>query len=202
MLEQITPLILTYNEENNINRTLEKLKWASKIIVIDSYSTDTTLEILSQYPQVEVFSRKFDTHATQWNYGLEKVATKWVLSLDADYIVTDAVITEIKNLPLNSSIDGYFVRFKYCVFGKPLRGTILPPRQMLFRKNKAIYIDDGHTQLLEHQGKSSQLSAYIHHDDRKPLSRWLWAQDRYMVIESKKLLETPEHELSIGDRIR
>ena len=37
---------------------------------------------------------------------------------------------------------------------------------------------------------------------RKPLSRWLWAQDRYMVIESKKLLETPEHELSIGDRIR
>ncbi|BAZ87834.1 glycosyltransferase family 2 protein [Dolichospermum compactum] len=202
MLEQITPLILTYNEENNINRTLEKLKWASKIIVIDSYSTDTTLKILSQYPQVEVFSRKFDTHATQWNYGLEKVATEWVLSLDADYIVTDALTTEIKNLSPNSGIDGYFAKFKYCVFGKPLRGTILPPRQILFRKDKAIYIDDGHTQLLKNQGKSSQLSAYIHHDDRKPLSRWLWAQDRYMVIESKKLLETPEHELSIGDRIR
>ena len=156
MLEQITPLILTYNEENNINRTLEKLKWASKIIVIDSYSTDTTLEILSSYPQVEVFSRKFDTHATQWNYGLEKVATEWVLSLDADYIVTDALITEIKNLSPNSSIDGYFAKFKYCVFGKPLRGTILPPRQILFRKDKAIYIDDGHTQLLKNQGKSSQ----------------------------------------------
>ena len=202
MLEQITPLILTYNEENNINRTLEKLKWASKIIVIDSYSTDKTLEILSSYPQVQVFSRKFDTHATQWNYGLEKVATEWVLSLDADYIVTDALINEIKNLSPNSSIDGYFAKFKYCVFGKPLRGTILPPRQILFRKDKAIYIDDGHTQLLENKGKSSQLSAYIHHDDRKPLSRWLWAQDRYMVIESKKLLETPEHELSIGDRLR
>lgn len=202
MLEQITPLILTYNEENNINRTLEKLKWASKIIVIDSYSTDTTLEILSQYPQAEVFQRKFDTHATQWNYGLEKVATEWVLSLDADYIVTDALTTEIKNLSPNSSIDGYFAKFKYCVFGKPLRGTILPPRQILFRKDKAIYIDDGHTQLLKNQGKSSQLSAYIHHDDRKPLSRWLWAQDRYMVIESKKLLETPDYELSIGDRLR
>jgi glycosyltransferase involved in cell wall biosynthesis len=81
ILEKITPLILTYNEENNISRTLEKLKWASKIIVIDSYSTDKTLEILSQYPQVEVFPRKFDTHATQWNYGLEKVVTEWVLSL-------------------------------------------------------------------------------------------------------------------------
>ena len=42
MLEQITPLILTYNQENNINRTLEKLKWTSKNIVIDSYSTDKT----------------------------------------------------------------------------------------------------------------------------------------------------------------
>lgn len=200
--EKITPLILTYNEENNINRTLEKLKWASKIIVIDSYSTDKTLEILSQYPQVEVFSRKFDTHATQWNYGLEKIATEWVLSLDADYIVTDALITEIKNLSPNSGIDGYFAKFKYCVFGKPLRGTILPPRQILFRKDKAIYIDDGHTQLLKNQGKSSQLSAYIHHDDRKPIDRWFLSETKYSVLEAEKLLNTPENELDLGDKIR
>jgi glycosyltransferase involved in cell wall biosynthesis len=202
MIKQITPLILTYNEENNINRTLEKLKWASKIIVIDSYSTDKTLEILSQYPQVEVFPRKFDTHATQWNYGLEKVATEWVLSLDADYIVTDALITEIKNLSPNFSIDGYFAKFKYCVFGKPLRGTILPPRQILFRKDKAIYIDDGHTQLLNNQGKSSQLSAYIHHDDRKPIDRWFLSETKYSVLEAEKLLNTPQNELDLGDKIR
>ena len=202
MLEQITPLILTYNESPNITRTLQSLSWAKRIVVIDSYSTDETLKILSSYPQVEVFQHKFDTHANQWNYGLEKVTTEWVLSLDADYVLTDELITEINTLPPNTTIDGYFARFKYCIFGKPLRATILPPRQLLFRKNKAIYIDDGHTQLLENKGKSSQLLAYIHHDDRKPLSRWLWAQDRYMVIESKKLLETADHELSLGDRIR
>jgi glycosyltransferase involved in cell wall biosynthesis len=202
MLEQLTVLILTYNESPNIDRTLQSLSWAKRIVVIDSYSTDETLEILSSYPQVEVFKRKFDTHTNQWNYGLEQVKTEWVLSLDADYVVTDKLINEIQTLPIDNTIDGYFVKFKYCVFGKPLRGTILPPREVLFRKDKAIYIDDGHTQLLENKGKSNQLSAYIHHDDRKPLSRWLWAQDRYMVIESKKLLETPEHELSIGDRLR
>jgi len=202
MLEQLTILILAYNESPNIDRTLQSLSWAKRIVVIDSYSTDETLEILSSYPQVEVFKRKFDTHTNQWNYGLEQVKTEWVLSLDADYVVTNKLINEIQTLPVDNTIDGYFVKFKYCVFGKPLRGTILPPREVLFRKDKAIYIDDGHTQLLENKGKSSQLSAYIHHDDRKPLSRWLWAQDRYMVIESKKLLETPEHELSIGDRIR
>ena len=73
MLENITPLILTYNEAPNIDRTLKKLSWAKQIVVIDSYSTDETLENLAFYPQVKVFKRKFDTHATQWNYGLEQV---------------------------------------------------------------------------------------------------------------------------------
>ncbi|MBD2452884.1 glycosyltransferase family 2 protein [Nostoc sp. FACHB-87] len=202
MLDAVTPLILTYNEAPNINRTLQQLTWAETIIVIDSYSTDETLEILSSYPQVKVFQRKFDTHTQQWNFGLEQVASKWVLSLDADYIVTDELSAEIAALQVNEQVNGYAARFKYCIVGKPLRGTILPPRQVLFRKDKAIYIDDGHTQLLQLTGQCAMLSNYIHHDDRKPLSRWLWAQDRYMIIESKKLLETPAHELSLGDRIR
>ena len=74
-LSTITPLILTYNEAPNIDRTLASLTWASRIVVIDSQSTDATLAILSRYPQVEVFQRPFDTHAQQWNYGLEQVTT-------------------------------------------------------------------------------------------------------------------------------
>lgn len=202
LLEKITPLILTFNESPNIDRTLQHLTWAKRIIVVDSYSTDTTLEILQSYPQVQIFQRQFDTHANQWNYGLDKVKTEWVLSLDADYIVTDELIAEIDALPKDSLVDGYFAPFKYCVFGKPLRGTLLPPREVLFRKEKAIYCDDGHTQKLHVNGKSAKLSSYIHHDDRKPLSRWLWAQDRYMIIETQKLLKTPDRELSFGDRIR
>ncbi len=202
MLEEVTPLILTLNESPNIDRTLEHLTWAKRIIVIDSYSTDKTLDILQSYAQVQIFQREFDTHANQWNYGLQQVKTEWVLSLDADYIVTDELIAEIDALPKDSLVDGYFAPFKYCVFGKPLRGTLLPPREVLFRKEKAVYLDDGHTQRLRVNGKSDMLSSYIHHDDRKPLSRWLWAQDRYMIIESKKLLETPDSELSFGDRIR
>lgn len=202
MLKELTPLVLTYNEELNIERTLEKLTWAAKIIVIDSYSTDNTLKILQAYPQVEVMQRKFDSHTNQWNYGLEQIKTKWVLSLDADYLLTEELIAEISNLPPDISIDGYFARFKYCVFGKPLKGSILPPRQILFKKEKAIYVDDGHTQLLKVDGKSGMLAGYILHDDRKPLTRWLWAQDRYMIIETKKLLNTPSEELSLGDRIR
>src|SRR4028118_831936 len=202
MLEELTPLILTFNESPNINRILRHLTWAKRIVVVDSYSTDSTLEILQSYPQVEIFVREFDSFANQCNYGLQQIKTEWILSLDADYIVTDELIAEIEALSNNSLIDGYFARFKYCIFGKPLRGTLLPPREVLFRREKGFYVDDGHAHRLHINGKSSRLSSYIHHDDRKPLSRWLWAQDRYMIIETKKLLETPADQLSFGDRIR
>ena len=202
MLDQITPLILTYNEDPNINRTLKKLTWAKRIIIIDSFSDDATLEILGQYPQVELFQRKFDTHGAQWNFGLGKITTDWVLSLDADYILSDQLILELKQLKPSIQIDGYFIGFKYCVFGKPLRATILPPRQALFRKDNSIYIDDGHTQLLKVKNQSDHLSSFIYHDDRKPLSRWLWAQDRYMIIEAQKLRDTQLNQLSWGDKIR
>jgi glycosyltransferase involved in cell wall biosynthesis len=200
--EKVTPLILTFNEAANIDRTLQQITWAKTIVVIDSYSTDETLKILSSFPQVQIFQRKFDSFASQCNYGLEKITSEWVLSLDADYVLTDELINEIKTLPDKSDINSYSVRFKYCIYGKPLRGTLLPPRKVLYRREQAIYKDDGHAHRVWVEGKSAMLSAFIYHDDRKSLNRWLWAQDRYMVIEAKNLLETQESELSLSDRIR
>lgn len=202
MIEQITPLLITYNEAPNINRCLQRLTWAKRIVVIDSYSNDKTLEIIQSYPQVEFFQRKFDSFANQCNYGLSNFSSKWVLSLDADYILSDELIAEIKGLPEDSEYDGYIVRFKYCVFGKPLHGTLLPPRQVLFKQDKAVYKDDGHAHQVIVEGSSKLLSSYIYHDDRKPLSRWLWAQDRYILIEVNKLTQVPNSELSFSDRIR
>ncbi|NEN94751.1 MAG: glycosyltransferase family 2 protein [Moorea sp. SIO3I7] len=202
MLEKITPLILTYNEAPNIQRTLQQLTWAKTIVVIDSYSTDETLEILDSIPQLQVFQRKFDSFAAQCNYGLGKIESEWVLSLDADYVLTDELISEIQTLQTSPDLNSYSVRFKYCIFGKPLHGTLLPPRKVLYKREKATYQDDGHAHRVIVDGKSAILSAYIHHDDRKPLTRWLWAQDRYMIIEVKKLTQAPKHELSLGDKIR
>ena len=121
MLDHITPLILTYNEEVNIERTLQKLTWAKKIVIIDSFSDDATLEIINSYPQVELFQRQFISFADQCNFGLRKILTDWVLSLDADYILTDSLIKELSQIPNNTTINGYAVPFKYCVFGKPLK---------------------------------------------------------------------------------
>lgn len=202
MLETITPLILTYNESANLERTLQQLTWAETIVVIDSYSTDETLDILNRYSQVQVFQNPFQSFADQCNYGLSKIESDWVLSLDADYVLSNELIEEMKSLPLDNSINGYSVQFKYCVFGYPLRGTLYPPRHILHRKTGVTYLQDGHAHRVSIEGETASLTGYVYHDDRKPLGRWLQSQSRYMVLEAKKLLETPKNELSLSDRIR
>lgn len=200
--EQITPMLLTYNEAPNIRRTLERLTWAKRIVVIDSYSTDETLEILQSFPQVDLFQRAFDTLAQQCNFGLEKIETNWVLSMDADYYLSDNLIAKIKTWKATPKVNAYKARFKYCVFGKPLRATLLPPRTVLYRRSEASYYNDGHAHRVKVNGQTARLDTYILHDDRKTLSRWLWAQDRYLKLEAQKLNETPSDQLSMGDKVR
>ena len=99
MLDQITPLIITLDEAPNLRRTLERLDWAKRIVVVDSFSTDETLEILLANPRIEIFQRPFESFASQCNFGLKQIRTEWVLSLDADYVLTDEFIDEMRRCP-------------------------------------------------------------------------------------------------------
>ena len=201
-LSAITPLILTFNEEANIERTLAALDWASQIVVIDSQSADGTAAILRRHSVVQTFSRRFDNHTSQWNFGLEKVETEWVLALDADYVLSETLVTELRALSPRAEVNAYFTSFVYCVHGKPLRGTLYPPRATLFRRAFCNYVADGHTQLLRVTGKTSALKNPIFHDDRKPLRRWLDAQANYVRLETTHLLSTAPRLLKPVDRVR
>ena len=129
VLDQITPVILTYNEENNIARTLDRLRWARDVVVVDSFSTDKTVSLIKSFPGVRLFQRAFDSHAQQWNYAVKEtsVATEWILALDADYYLTDEFIREVSQLTPTFEIDGYTAAFRYCILGHPLRGSLYPP---------------------------------------------------------------------------
>jgi glycosyltransferase involved in cell wall biosynthesis len=201
-LKTITPLILTYNEEPNIGRVLEKLTWADHIVVVDSFSTDRTLQIVRACPQAEVLQRPFDNFADQRNFGIARVQTPWVLSLDADYVLSDELIEELNDTSEAFDRDGYVVPFRYVVADKPLRGSLYPPRLALFKKEQARYVPDGHSELLMLDGGVGRLTSVIYHDDRKPLSAWLRAQDRYSALEAEKLATTPIEALGRIDRLR
>jgi glycosyltransferase involved in cell wall biosynthesis len=204
VLDRITPLILTFNEAANIERTLGQLTWARDIVVVDSFSTDDTIALIGKYASARIFQREFDDHAQQWNFGLHStnIQTDWVLALDADYIVTPELLNEVRALAPKDDIAGYRVRFKYCVKGRALRGAVYPPGVVLYRRAAASYVQDGHTQRVKLTGRILDLDGFIRHDDRKSLQQWLRSQSRYMELEAEKLSKSRLSELPIQDRVR
>lgn len=198
-------LILTKNEEPNIARVLDRLTWLEKVVILDSYSTDHTIEIVKSFPNVEVNYRAFDTFAQQCNYGLDLIQSDWILSLDADYVLTDEFVDETKALLQRDEkgIVAYFTKFEFLIYGKRLVGNNTTPRAVLFRKGRGVYFDDGHAHRLHINGVSGSYRAKIWHDDRKSLSRWMSNQDKYSIRECEKLLDPANPERSsIINRIR
>jgi glycosyltransferase involved in cell wall biosynthesis len=196
--------ILTFNESPNIARTLSRLSWVTDIVVVDSGSSDDTRDIASRHPGVRVFERAFTTHEEQWNFALREtgMTAEWVLALDADFVLSDALIEEIKALEPGDGVNGFRAAFDYCIDGTPLRGAAYPPVTVLYRRERARYVQDGHTQRVHVDGAVAPLTGRIFHDDRKPLSHWLSSQTRYMKLEAEKLSSLPASELSTLDRVR
>lgn len=203
-LDRVEVLILTWNEEANIARTLDALKAFPRVVVLDSGSTDSTAQIAAGYPNVRVCTRAFDNHAAQWNHGLGEcgIEGEWVLALDADYVVTPALAAEIARLTPADDVAGYWGRFRYCIEGRPLSGSLYPPVMVLYRRHAARYVQDGHTQRVKVEGKAGHLLEPLLHDDRKPFSAWLAAQDRYARLECDLLISTPWARLGWRDRLR
>ncbi|MGE0576718.1 MAG: glycosyltransferase family 2 protein [Reyranella sp.] len=200
--DDITPLLITHDEIQNIERTLGKLAWARRIVVIDSGSTDGTLEVLSRTPGVEVHQRAFDSFAGQCNFGLAQVKSRWVLSMDADYELSDALVAELHALQPAAGQAGFRARFVYRIHGRPLRGSLYPPRTVLYCVADARYEDEGHGHRIRIDGPVADLTAPIYHDDRKPLARWLKSQLGYAAREAAHLLAATRADLSRADRLR
>ncbi len=201
-LSAITPFVLTLDEEPNIGRVLHALRWAGRVLVVDSGSADRTVEIASAFSNVEVLSRAFDSPAGQSSYALAAVETPWAMALDADYVIPSALVEEIAALPQEPAESGFFAPFEYVILGRKLRGSLYPPRQVLFRKELAAFEQDGHTQRVRVAGASGSLRTPILHDDRKSLRRWLRNQARYAEQEAAKLAASPMRELGWPDRLR
>jgi glycosyltransferase involved in cell wall biosynthesis len=203
-VNSVTALVLTFNEAANIDRTLSRLTWVDRIVVIDSQSTDETCAIVRRHPKATVFQRAFTTHAEQWNFGLEQagISSEWILALDADFVLSDGFIKEVSALEPADGTNGYQASFVYCIDGRPLRGAAYPPVTVLFRRTRARYEQDGHTQRVRVTGQVAPLAEKIFHDDRKPLTHWLSAQSRYMRLEAEKLSSTPAARLGFLDRVR
>ena len=200
----LTAVILTKDEEANVGRCLEKLRWVPRVLVLDSGSRDGTERIAKMFPNVEWATRPFDSFAGQCNYALDRLKSEWVMSMDADYILSEEVIHEISHLRPGPEVCSYTARFVYCIDGKPLRGTLYRRGgPVLYRREKCRYADFGHGHAAQVEGKTATLANIIYHDDRKSLERWTANQREYARREVDFLFGAePKEGWSVADRLR
>lgn len=199
---QVTPLILTYNEEPNLARALESLRWAERVIVLDSGSTDATESIARKYPNVEWHTRPFDRFDLQSDHGIRNtgITSDHILALDADMAVTKAFVEEIETRFLPGGFSGGLLPFEFRIFGRPLVSSILRAQLRLFRRTAVQVTQDGHGHKFSVDGPIYQFKSPLIHDDQKSLDRWVHSQLGYSIVEEQRIQSIER--LSWKDRLR
>lgn len=188
-------IILTYNEEIHIERCINSVKSiASQIVVIDSYSTDRTVEIAENMGAVVLQNKWENNHAKQLNWGLEHAlfTSEWILRIDADEIVTPELAREIESkLPLlKPDVTGVVLSLYNYFMGKKIeRGTGVLKILRLFRRNKAVCENkmmDEHMVLLE--GNSIEFSNFMIDNNLNNLTWWTTKHNGYSNREMISLI--------------
>ena len=157
-MNKISVVILTYNEELNLEYCLQNIqKLTTDIFIVDSFSTDNTLDIAKKY-NCQVFQNKFVNHANQLNWAIENVpfSSKWILRVDADEYLTDLLIDEInQKLPsIPEDVHGIFFKRRVYFMNKWIRFGGYYPTNLLraWRVGKAVCEQrwmDEHMKLVE-----------------------------------------------------
>lgn len=140
---KISALLITLNEEKNIEAVLENISFADEIIVVDSYSTDATVEKIKNYPNVTLIQRPFKNYTDQKSFAMDQASYDWVLFMDADERVTDRLKNEILktvNSDDNEAVAYMFLR-TFMFKNKKLRfsGWQSDKNYRLFRKSKVRF---------------------------------------------------------------
>ena len=199
-MADLTVLILAQNEEKNIVRSIcSVIKIAKRILVVDSGSTDRTIELAKQNGAEVVLHSPFVNYATQFNWGLDhtNIDTNWILRLDADEQVTPELAKEIESALEEHSqddVNGFEVRCRIIFMGRWIRhgGTypLIIPR--LFRRGFGrveMRKMDEHTLI---QGKVMRFQNDLIHYDFKGLHEWIDKHNKYSVRECQDYFERKE----------
>ncbi len=189
-VSRVTPVVLTLNEEPNIDRLLEDLAWAGTVVVVDSGSTDRTADIASRFSNVRWLARAFDTYAAQWQFAIGSAETDYVLLLDGDNRVPADFVAELDRAFLPGGFGSGVAGFQYYIHGRSLRGSLYPPKVVVVRRSAVRITQPGHSPLIDADGPQYRFGARLGHDDRKPLERFVRSQLAYARLEADRLQHT------------
>ena len=189
---KITAAIITFNEEKNIRRCLESVRWMDELIVVDSFSTDRTVELARQYTD-KVLQRAWPGHVLQKQFALEQATGDWIISLDADEELSAAAAAEMLSALADAppEVNGYSFPRQSFYLGRWIRhGGWYPDRKVrLVRRGHARWGgQDPHDKLVA-DGQTRDLQGNIIHYVYSDIAHQLRTVDSFSGITARLWLE-------------
>jgi len=187
---KITATIITLNEERNIARAIESLRCCSEILVVDSGSADRTMELAEKHG-AKVVESPWPGYAAQKNYAADQASNDWILSIDADEVVSEALDGEIWQLKRNgAAYDAYTMPRLAQYLGRwILHSGWYPDRKIrLYDRRKAKWTGKFVHENLEVNGRIGHLQSNLLHFTCDSLSEHLKTMDRYTTLAAEELV--------------
>jgi glycosyltransferase involved in cell wall biosynthesis len=187
---KVSVVILTLNEEKNLHDCLETVKWADEIIIVDSFSTDKTVEIAKKF-KCKVFQKKFDGFGQLKNYAISQTSHNWVLNLDADERITETLRKEIEEVLKDPKFDGYYFPRKSYVGKRWIRraGQYPSYQLRLFRKDKGSFENSVVHERARVAGTTGHMKNYLIHYNFRSWSDYIIDMNRVSSLEAKEMLK-------------
>ena len=189
MGKTLSVAIITKNEEANLPRTLESVRWATEIVVVDSGSTDGTVEIAWNFG-AKLISEEWHGFGKQKNLAIELCTSEWVLSLDADEEVSEALAQELTQLLEETpEVDAYFVPRRNLFLGRWIRhgGYYPDPKIRLFRRGAAWFEERAVHETVQYAGPTRTLHGDLIHRAYPTLESYLEHMNRYSTLGAEQV---------------
>jgi glycosyltransferase involved in cell wall biosynthesis len=188
--------IIVKNEERNLARTLASVRFADEIIVVDTDSTDRTVEIARSFG-AKIFNRAWPGFAAQKNFAIQQCTGDWILSLDADEELSPELRTQLQFLlPTRPPTDAFFLNRRNLFLGRWIKhgGYYPDPKLRLFRRSAAHFTlpprfeDRPVHETIAFDGESSTLDFDLIHHAYPTLEDYIEHMDRYSTLGGQLLL--------------
>ncbi len=184
---EISAVLITLNEEQNLPRVLEKLRWCEEVVIVDSGSTDGTLDIAHRFG-ARVVHRDFDGFASQKNFADQQAAHDWILSLDADEVLSDDLDASLRRIKSKGvDCDAYRFPRKAFYLGKWIHhsGWYPDKKVRLYDRCKARWAGLVH-ESVQVDGKIGEVDGDLLHYTCPSLSDHIRTTDRYTTLAARK----------------
>jgi glycosyltransferase involved in cell wall biosynthesis len=187
---KLSVLLPTFNNADILRPTLESIRWADEIVVVDSYSTDATLDLCKTYG-ARILQHEYIQSAKQKNWAIPQCAFDWILQVDSDEILEVGLKQEIQSAleMVSAETNGFQIPFKHHILGEWVRVCDLYPEYhlRLFRRDKGCFQDKEVHSHVQVPGTVKTLDHHILHYGMTSISKQLRNVDRYSRYQADEL---------------